>query len=218
MEIYDSEEQQVEALKRWWKENGTSAITGAVIAVVLVIGWNAWQSYHKQQEYKASDEYTQLFEALRAEKYDSVEKLAADLTQAYGNTPYADLAVLVQAKTDVEQNKMEEAKNLYQNLMQTGSNDEIKHVARLRLVRLMWATGEYEKGLQLIAEADMSTTEGFSSSYDELTGDLYVALGRLGEARTAYRSALRSGSSSPFLELKLNDISPQEISDTAQSQ
>ena len=33
MELYDTEEQQVEAIKDWWKENGKAVIFGAVIGL-----------------------------------------------------------------------------------------------------------------------------------------------------------------------------------------
>ena len=37
-----TEEEQVEALKSWWKENGKSLIMGVVIAVAAVFGWRGW--------------------------------------------------------------------------------------------------------------------------------------------------------------------------------
>ena len=33
MTRFETEEQQVEAIKRWWKENGTAVIIGIVLAV-----------------------------------------------------------------------------------------------------------------------------------------------------------------------------------------
>ena len=91
----------------------------------------------------------------------------------------------------------------------TKSGGEIAQVARLGLIRILLAKGEYEQGLQMIAEAKYS--DGFSGAYDELKGDLYVALDRLGEARTAYQAALRSGHKSPLLQFKLDDITEAEI-------
>jgi predicted negative regulator of RcsB-dependent stress response len=73
------------------------------------------------------------------------------------------------------------------------------------------ASGEYEQGLQLIAEVDPSTAQGFTAGYEELKGDLYVALERNGEARTAYQNALRQGAASPLIQFKLDDISVPEI-------
>ncbi|MEW8396328.1 MAG: tetratricopeptide repeat protein, partial [Candidatus Thiodiazotropha sp.] len=39
MSEYQTEEEQVEAIKRWWKENGTSVIAGLVIGLGGIFGW-----------------------------------------------------------------------------------------------------------------------------------------------------------------------------------
>lgn len=211
MEIYETEEQQVEALKRWWKENGTSTIVGVIAAIVLIVGWNFWQSYRQDKQNQASALYEKLLQDLEQAKYDGVEKIAQRLSEQYASTAYAAYAGLMSAKSKVQQGDLAAAETILQQVVQNAGSDEIKNVARIRLVRLMLATSEYEKGLQLIAEVDPAATEGFSARYDELKGDLYVALGRLGEARTAYQSALRSGQGSPLLQFKLDDITAAEI-------
>jgi len=211
VEIYETEEEQVEALKRWWKANGTSMIAGVILALVLVGGWNFWQSYQQTQANQASALYEQLLNSETAGKDDSVEKIAQRLMDQYASTAYADFAALLLAKTKVQQDDLKTAKSVLQQLIAKTKDVEIKNVARTRLVRLMLATAEYEKGLQLIAEADASASEGVNASYDELKGDLYVALGRLGEARTAYQSALRTGQRSPLLQFKMDDITAADI-------
>jgi len=92
-------------------------------------------------------------------------------------------------------------------LIKHTGNEEFKHIARLRLLQVLLALGQYEQGLQIIAEIDPAKTEGFSASYDELQGDLYVAMGRQDEARNAYQSALRNDQANPLLQFKLDDLS-----------
>jgi len=215
VEIYETEEEQVEALKRWWKENGASLIVGVIMALVLVGAWNLWKDYQQDKANQASALYHQLLKSESAAKFDSTEKIAQRLMDQYATTAYADFAALLLAKTKVQQGDLEAAKSVLQQLIVKTEDAEIKNVARVRLVRLMLATVEYEKGLQLIAEADASTSEGFNGGYDELKGDLYVALGRLGEARTAYQSALRSGLISPLLQFKMDDITAADIEEEA---
>ncbi len=217
MEIYETEEQQVEALKRWWKENGTSTLAGLAAAVLLLGGWNLWQSYQQDKQNQASALYEQLLQDVERGKHEEVDTIARRLKDQYGSTAYASFAALMLAKSKVRQGDLEAAKSVLRQLVQDANSDELKNVARVRLVRLMLATAEYEQGLQLIAEVDPSAAEGFGGSYDELKGDLYVALGRLGEARTAYQSALRSGQRSPLLQFKLDDITAPEIVATPES-
>jgi len=211
VEIYDTEEEQVAAIKRWWKENGVSTITGIVMGAIFIGGWNFWQSYTEDKANQASALYEQLLGSVGDKKTESVEKITERMAEQYGSTAYATYAQLLLAKTKVEQGDLEAAKSILEKQMKTAGSAELRNVARIRLIKLMLATDENEKGLQTIAEVDQSSSQGFSASYDELTGDLYLALGRLGEARTAYQSALRAGSNSPLLQFKLDDITVADI-------
>lgn len=210
MEIYDTEEEQVEALKRWWKENGTSTIAGLVVGIALILGWNYWRDYKKDQALQASALYDQLTKDANEGKNDSADKLAETLQQQFDATPYASYSGLVQAKVKVQQGDVAAAKQILEKIAKDSSK-EVSNVAKLRLVRLMLASGDYEQGLKLIAEVDPSSTSSFSGNYDELVGDLYVALDRLDEARTSYQKALREGYQSPFLQAKIDDLTAPEI-------
>ena len=211
MEIYDTEEEQVAAIKRWWKANGTSTITGVTAGIVLIVGWNFWQGYNLDKAKQASALYGQLQNSINTENKEPVEKLTAQLTELHGSTAYADFATLQLIKIKVEQGDLDAAKVLLEGLLNGSGATEIKHIARIRLIKILQATDQYEKGLQLITEVDQTSSAGFTVSYDELKGDLYVALDRLGEARTAYQSALRSGAKSPLLQFKLDDIAPATV-------
>ena len=68
MEIYDTEEEQLDAVKRWWKENGQSTIIGLVFGIAIILGWNYWQDHKKVQAEQASALYSQLIQAIGAEK------------------------------------------------------------------------------------------------------------------------------------------------------
>ncbi|GAW85643.1 conserved hypothetical protein [Bathymodiolus platifrons methanotrophic gill symbiont] len=206
MEIYDTEEEQVAALKDWWKANGTSVITGIVMAVIIVGGWNFWQSYQQDKMSSASSLYEQLIKAGKANKLESVDKIANKLNNAYGSTAYASYALLFQAKAKVEQQDLNAVKELLEKALVTSDDAELKHVARTRLIRVLLALQEYEPGLQIIADVDQSSLGGFEAVYEELKGDLYVAMERVGEARTAYQAALTAGQSSPLLQFKLDDL------------
>lgn len=210
MEIYTSEEEQIAALKRWWKSNGQAVISGVLIALVAIVGWNLWQSHQKDKALQASVLYQQLVAAVNAQKYDSVEKLSERLRKEYDGTPYAGYAALLQAKALVEQDDLPEARATLQEAVGQVPG-ELEHVVNLRLVRLLLASGEYEQGLQLIAEKAPGSSENFAPLYEELKGDLYVALDRPGEARTAYQQALRGGAVMPLLQFKLDDLTAPEI-------
>ncbi|QPK63166.1 tetratricopeptide repeat protein [Methylomonas sp. LL1] len=206
MAIYDTEEEQVEQLKKWWEANNSSLIAGVATAVVLVAGWNFWQNHQLEQRSQASQMYQQLLVGGANNDNASVDKLADQLAVEHGSLAYSHFAALQKAKSKVQQGDLEAAKAILEQQLQNPGSQELQHVARLRLIQLMLASGQYEPGLKLIAEVDPASAEGFAASYDELEGDLYVAMDRLDEARNAYQSAIRSGQATPLTQFKLDDI------------
>ena len=213
MELYETEEQQVEALQKWWKENSTASLIGLGIGIAVILGWNQWQDHKKEQLSKASAVYDQLLKNVNENKVSEIDTVATKLKSEFGSTEYATYSLLLQAKTKVEAGDLAGAKELLQGL--ANQSTDLSQLAKLRLVRLFLATGEYEKGLQLIGQVDQKSAAGFSDNYDELVGDLYVALDRIDEARTSYEKALRNGYQSPLLQFKLDDLTaPEKLENT----
>ncbi|QWF69480.1 tetratricopeptide repeat protein [Methylomonas paludis] len=218
MAIYDTEEEQLEQLKKWWESNQTSVIAGIIGAAVLLTGLNFWEKSRLEGRSQASQTYQELLKSSDINQTDSVEKLAEKLAAEHSSSAYTQFAALELAKVKVQNGDLEAAKRILQNQIKTADSPEIKHVARLRLLHLLLASKEYEKGLQLIAEVDPAAKEGFSASYDELQGDLYIGLDRLDEARSAYQSAIRSGHASPLAQFKLDDIAAPAFTIPPQAQ
>ncbi len=217
MELYETEEQQVEALKKWWQQNGTSAVTGLIVGVAIILGWNYWQDYQKEQAAKAGAVYDQLLKVVETNKKENkndVEKLSTTINTEYPKTEYAFYAKFLEVKTEIDNSNLAGAKLLLQEIA-AKAPPELSNLAKVRLVRLMLATGEFEQGLQLINSVDPKATLGFSDNYDELVGDLYVALDRADEARSSYQKAQRNGFQSPFLQMKIDDLAaPEKIEST----
>lgn len=207
MKIYDTEEEQVLALKSWWQQYGISVISGIVIGILGVSGWSYWQDQQNDQALQATALFSDLLANVEAKQHAEVETISASIIEQYATSPYTAFAALFLAKSKVEAGDLDAAKRTLEKLMHEADSAELTNIARLRLIRVLQAQGENEQGLQLIAAADKSTVSGFAASYNELAGDLYVALNRLAEARTAYEAAVRDGSKSPLLQIKLDDIS-----------
>lgn len=209
MEIYDTEEEQLDAFKRWWKENGQSTVIGLILGIAVILGWNFWQNHKKTQAEQASALYSQLIQAMSADKKDSAEKLADRIKEQYPKTEYAAYSGLLLAKLKVQQGDIAKAQTILKDIA-AGPNNELSNIAKIRQVRLMLASGQYEQGLQLINDVDPATSSSFSGNYDELVGDLYVALDRLDQARSSYQKALENGYKSPLLQIKIDDLTASE--------
>lgn len=209
MEIYETEEQRLEALKKWWKENGQSTIIGLIVGIAVILGWNFWQGHKLSQAEQASSIYSQLLMAIKEDKNDSAVKLAERLKEQYPKTEYAAYSTLMLAKLKAQSGDLAGAQAILKDIA-AGKNMELSNVAKVRQVRLMLAKGEYEQGLKLINDVDPATSTGFSGNYDELVGDLYVALDRLDLARSSYQKALENGYKSPLLQFKIDDLTAPE--------
>ncbi len=209
MEIYETEEEQLDAVKRWWKENGQSTIIGFGLGITIIFGWNYLQDHKREQAAQASDLYVQLVKAIETDKKDGIDALAERIKSEYPKTEYAVYSQLLLAKLKVQEGDIPTAKTILK-AVSASSNKELSNVANLRLVRLMLATGEYEQGLELINNVDPATSASFSGNYDELVVDLYVALDRLDQARSSYQKALESGYKSPLLQIKIDDLTAPE--------
>ncbi len=206
MVTYNSEEEQIEAIKKWWKENGKSAIAGLAIGIGAIVGWNTWQSYKETQAQQASDVYQQLLEAADKKQSDSVVKLIEKIKTSYGSTPYVNFADLFLAEEKVNSGDLAGAKKILSGMVESQSNQMTKHIAMLRLIRLMVAEGESEAALKLMDKVKLAKTGAFEGQYQELKGDIFVALKRESEARIAYKRAQSLGDKSKFLQLKMDDL------------
>lgn len=206
MAIYDTEEEQLEQLKSWWQNNKVALISGVAIGIIVIVSYRMWHNYQLQNSTQASQLYGQLLDGVANHKNDSVEKIAEKLSKEYSTSTYASYATLQLVKIKVEEGDIQTAKNLLQSEIKKVENPELRHICRLRLIQLLLADKQYEQGLQLISELDPAKIEGFEASYDELQGDLYLAMDRIDEARNAYQSAIRTGQATPLAQFKLDDI------------
>jgi len=204
---YETDEETLEALKRWWKENGKSVIGGLVIGVSAIVGFKQWTGFNQEQAESASSLYQSMTENKSDEKSDEFYATGEELVLDYSGTPYAALASLVMAKKLVEQNKYQEAIKKLNWLLSNSSDDGVKHIARIRLARVLISEKQMDKALALVKDQHSAS---FKLEYNELRGDVFVATGKLSLATEAYKSALatniKNKQKREFIEMKLHDI------------
>ena len=101
---YGSEEEQVEAIKKWLRSHGPSIIAGIVIGLALIGGWRFWTSYQLSQAESASQGYEALTATVADNDLAETRTAAPALKDDYPDSAYAPLAALQLAKLAVEQN------------------------------------------------------------------------------------------------------------------
>lgn len=206
MEGYASEQEQVESIKKWFKENGKAIVAGLILGVIVLVGWQQWRAYIKNQRETASMEYEQVMLALSRHDYAAVVERGSRLLIEYDNTPYAGLAALAVAKAKLEQGDGAAAKSFLQRVIDGADEMLLQQIARLRLARLLLAEGKANEAKTLLEKADL---KGFEAVAEELKGDVYMALNARDAAKAAYTKALNAlepGMDNTVLSMKLDEL------------
>jgi len=214
MDIYQSEEEQVESLKKWWSENSRSIILGISIGLISIFGWQGWKSHVQTQSIEASALYQQLTKAMQGVDSKKAILIAENIKDAYSSTPYAALAGLQKAQAQVQLQNIEDAIEELVAVADTASDPSIQHVARLRALRLRLNEANAEMVLKDIAAVLGNNKSGkFMAQYEVLKGDANLILGDVEQARLSYILALENTSpDSPLTQLKLDNLGPAPVS------
>ena len=209
--MVESDEEQLELIKKWWEENGTSLVTAIVLALGVTFGYRAWEDNVRETAEAASAKYENLVQAAAGAADENMrataETLGAELKQDYADSTYAIFAALHLAKTAVEQGDLDKAQEELEWARSQNPALNVDTLVRMRLARVMVAKGDPTAALSYIQNYEPAS--GQVSSWEEVRGDIFVALGDDANARASYQRALENlgeGQSKPILELKLADI------------
>lgn len=202
---YETEEQQVEALKNWWSENGRAVIGGVVLGAAVIGGWTFWQDRAEKKIIAASDAFSRSLEALNQTDTDSALTLADQVKNDNPDHLYASYAAMAAARAAVESEDLGEAAKQLQWVVDNAPLDDIKLIARVRLARVKGADGDAEAGLAVLPS---SFSDAFIGLVEEARGDLQVLAGDVDAARAAYQAASDSQyvANREGLTMKLNEL------------
>ena len=212
-----TEEEQIEVIKNWWKENGRSTVFGILAAIAIVLGWRGWQQSEQNTAEQASALYQNMQAAivvqpgqiLDEEKRKTAEHLAGQLKSDFGDLAYAQYAALWLAKSAVESGDLPLAQTELEWVLERKPMESIVRIAELRLARILLAQSKAEQALKYL---NTEPAEGFQASYYEVKGDVYEAMGRMDEARRAYAKAVAApqGGQRPILTMKLDNLAAED--------
>ena len=214
-EGYRTEEEQVEALKKWWAENGKSTLISIVVAIAAVFGWEGYQKQHQAAIEQASAIYQNMLTAANGsngrptpEQLATAKHLADTLKQDFPDSTYAQFAAMYKARFAVDGKDLATAEQELHWVLDNASMAEMQIQARLRLARVLYAQDKYEEALQQL----QGDTEAYAASYAEVKGDVFKAQGKNEQALAAYEEAveLNSKAEKPvnngLLKIKLEQL------------
>lgn len=205
-----TDDDDLAGVKDWWNRNGKPLLTGALLAGVVVLGWNTWHKYQNNQSQGASQLYQALLETSLTPTGQPdatrVAELAGKLKSEFGGTAYAQYGSLFVAKVAVESGKLDDAAGELKAIVDKPADATLGEIARQRLARVLAAQDKAEDALKLL---DGDAEKAFLASREELKGDLLVQLGRAADAHGAYekaKAALSDEAAVGGLQLKLDDL------------
>ena len=186
MDEFLSEKEQIELIRQWWRENGWYLVGGIGLGVLGLLGWNRYNSYVDVRAEEAAAIYVELRQAVGDDDAGSARNLLNALREDFSGSPYADHGGLLVALMRLDNGQVDGAIEDLRYVMGNTGDPDLSLVARLRLARVL---AEDESYTEALAALDLAPGS-FAARYEEVRGDIHVALGNIESARVAYSAAL----------------------------
>ena len=205
IEGYETEEQQVDAIKGWWKENGNTLIIAAVIGFAGLWGWRYYNSSLVTAQEDASQGYSDLVVKFEAQGVDAVRDDMKQFVKENESNSYGVLASLLLAKEAVKQKDLTLASSLLAELQSTNGYAPLNPVINLRLAHVQLQLGEFDEALKT---AELVKEKAFAVKMNQLKGLVYLQQGDNVKAYNAFKLAVKksTGRVDPLLQMQLDDL------------
>lgn len=209
IEGYETEEQQVEAIKGWWKKNGNTLVISAVVGLAGLWGWRYYNESVTTAHESTSQAFSEMQTKFAAETGEKDLQVISDFVAENNDNTYGLLASLLLAKEAVEQNKYDLAKTQLQQAQKQNSYKPLNPVINLRLARVESELGDNDAALATLA---LITEKPFLARAEQLKGNVYLQMGDQDKARSAFQDAINNsqGRVDPVLQLQADDLGLSE--------
>ncbi|WP_299975899.1 tetratricopeptide repeat protein [uncultured Pseudoteredinibacter sp.] len=189
-----TEEEQLEAIKRWWDENGKALLTTALLIVAGYSGFQFWQTKQQAQAEAGSVVYEELLQAASpqnptAEQKNTAKFLAQQLVDEHSGSFYGISGDLFLAKIAVQANELDLAATHLNSAIAQGPSEALRPIVYQRLAKVQSAKGDNAAAL---ATLDKGQTQAVIGSFAETRGDIYMAQNDADGARASYQLAIDS--------------------------
>ena len=180
------EQEQVDALKAWWKENSRWVIGALAAGLLVLAGMQFWKSHQASQAAEAAKLYAEVMKQAATNDAKRIGDAADALVSRYGGSAYAPRAQLLAAQASLQARDVARAKAQLQWVIEHASESGLQDTARLKLASVLLDEKKYDEALK---QLDAAHPESFTGLYADLKGDVLSAQGKTAEARTAYQQA-----------------------------
>jgi len=207
LDIYATEEEQAEAIKKWIKSNAPAVIMGIVLGLGGLKGWEFWQNKQMQNNATASAEYEAQLLQLETTAIPELEAQLAAYQTRNENTTYNNFLQLKLAKKAVESGDFDVASTALNKVIADPANEAIKQTSVIRLARILIANNKAKDAIGMLN----SDAGSYKLLYAQVRGDAYLALGEVEKARQAYLMAQQGAETkNPNLQMKIDNLAVLE--------
>lgn len=202
MDVYASENEQIEALRQWWKDNGRMVLLGLAIGIAVTVGWSLWSKHRTDQAERAALLYQRFVAASQQPKPDPkvLAKITARLLKDHASSEYASLVALLDARRAASEGDTAQAAQLLQWVIAHTSQPALSDLAELRLARLALVRKDYAGARAMLGQIH---SPAYTAQVEELRGDIDAHEGKLAAARAAYRKAMATPDLPPIIRVRL---------------
>jgi predicted negative regulator of RcsB-dependent stress response len=205
-EEFLTDDEQLQEVKRLVAEYAPWIIPAMIVGLGFVFGYRYYHGHQEQRALNASAQFSELNSAIQSNDRAKARQLADALIKDYPRSPYADQAQLAVARLDVEDGEDANAIAPLTQVMEHSADNELRHVARLRLARVQIDQQKPDEALKTLSD----DPGAFAAAYHEARGDAYFAKKDLTQAAEQYKAALAAGSgdgsNSALLALQIADL------------
>ena len=201
-----TDNERVEQLRLFWRENGWFLIGGVALGALLLFGWNQYTSYRDRRAEEAGTLYQTVKQAAASKDVVQATTVLTRMRSEFAASAYTSQAGLLLAGTLVV-SAPERASDELKYVMEHTGDPELAMVARTRLARVLAQREKYDDALKAL---DVAKPGKFAGRINEVKGDIEAARGNVEEARRAYLAAMVADGAElldrNFLQMKLNDL------------
>lgn len=205
MEVYSNENEQVDALRRFFANNGKALAVGVIVGIAALGGWRFWSSHQEGTDKAASAQYQQLTSAMQADKPQTLEAVASFASE--NNNTYGALAALDLAKQYVAANQLDKAITLLQSGLKDTKDANLQAVINLRLARIQLQQNQADAALTTLNNVQ---GDGWTAIVADIRGEALLSKGDKQGARDAWSKGAESQASpalKQMLQMKMNNLS-----------
>lgn len=205
MEVYTNESDQIDAIKRFFANNGVALIVGLVIGIGGVFGWNYWQSHKTNVLQESAQKYENISAQLHSGSAQGIE--AAQKFAAETNDVYSAMMGLELAQISVDKGELANAQKALTDALAKATSVDMKDLINFRLARIQLAQDNAEGAIASVANIQ---GKSWQAAAQDVRGDALLHKGDKAGAKAAYTQGLESDGSQALrgiLTLKLNNVS-----------